>query len=176
MTQIINLFGGPGTGKSTTAAGLFNRMKVMGLNVELTTEYAKDMVWEGRDNVLSDQIYILAKQHRKLARLQGKVDWVIMDSPIILGLMYTPEDYYRNFEPLVMEMWNSYNNVSFLLERSFEYQPIGRLGDEANAKRIDSQLRGFLDSKEIHYHSIGINEFNEDVVAGILTLAKLTAK
>lgn len=174
--KVINLFGGPGTGKSTTAAGLFNRMKIMGLNVELTTEYAKDMVWEGRDNVLSDQLYILAKQHRKLHRLQGKVDWVIMDSPIVLGLMYRPEGYYEHFEPLVMEMWDSYDNISFLLERSFEYQPIGRLGDEANAKRLDSDIKTFLDTKEINYHAIGVNEFNEDVVANILSLAKLTAK
>lgn len=173
MTKIINLFGGPGTGKSTTAAGLFNRMKIMGYNVELTTEYAKDMVWEGRDNVLSDQVYILAKQNRKLARLAGKVDFVIMDSPIILGLMYTPEDYYKNFAPLVMEMWDSYDNLSFLLERSFEFQPIGRLGDEDNAKRIDHQLKNFLDAKSVDYHTIGIDEFNEDVVDSILNITKL---
>lgn len=172
--KVINLFGGPGTGKSTTAAGVFNRMKVMGYNVELTTEYAKDMVWEGRDNVLSDQLYILAKQHRKLHRLQGKVDWVIMDSPIVLGLMYKPEGYYENFEPLVMEMWDSYDNVNFLLERSFEYQPIGRIGDEANAIRLDTGLRMFLEDKQIIHHTIGINEFNEDAVGTILSLAKLT--
>lgn len=174
--RVINLFGGPGTGKSTTAAGLFNRMKIMGLNVELTTEYAKDMVWEGRDNVLSDQLYILAKQHRKLHRLKDKVDWVIMDSPIILGLMYKPEDYYQCFEPLVMEMWNSYDNVSFLLERSFDYQPIGRLGDEDNAKKLDHHIQSFLDRKAIDYHTVGINEFNEDVVSNILALTKLDAK
>ena len=171
--RVLNLFGGPGTGKSTTAAGVFNRMKIMGLNVELTTEYAKDMVWEGRDNVLNDQLYILAKQHRKLLRLKDKVDWVVMDSPIVLGLMYRPEGYYENFEPLVMEMWDSYDNMSFLLERSFEYQPIGRIGDESNARRLDCDVQRFLDSKAIDYHTIGINEFNEDAVGAILGFAKL---
>lgn len=174
--KVINLFGGPGTGKSTTAAGVFNRMKIMGLNVELTNEYAKDMVWEGRDNVLNDQLYILAKQHRKLLRLKDKVDWVVMDSPIILGLSYTSPDYFKSFEPLVMDLWNSYDNVNFLLERSFDYQPIGRIGDETNAKRLDNEVRSFLDSKGVVYHTIGIEQFNEDVVSTILSLAKLSAK
>jgi adenylate kinase family enzyme len=66
MMKVINLFGGPGSGKSTLAAGLFERMKIQGLSVELVTEYAKDMVWERRGNILDDQLYILAKQHRRL--------------------------------------------------------------------------------------------------------------
>ena len=44
--KVINLFGGPGCGKSTTAADLFARMKLRGLSVELVTEYAKDVVWD----------------------------------------------------------------------------------------------------------------------------------
>jgi hypothetical protein len=148
-------------------------MKVMGYNVELATEYAKDMVWEGRDNVLSDQLYILAKQNRKLVRLKDQVDWVIMDSPILLGLSYVPVDYYKNFEALVLEMWHGYDNLSVLIERSFEYQPIGRLGDVANAHRIDQDLKIFLDKNSIEYQTIGVDQFNEDVVDSILCLLGL---
>jgi hypothetical protein len=169
--KVINLFGGPGTGKSTTAAGIFNRMKVQGYNVELVTEYAKDMTWEGRDNVLADQLYILAKQHRRLERLQGKVDWAVVDSPFILGLIYAPENYFKHFEPLVMEMWDSYENINFMLERSFEYQPIGRLGTESAAKSIDTQLDAFLARHNITGQHIGIEEFNTDVVTKIVELA-----
>ncbi len=39
------MFGGPGTGKSTSAAGLFFKMKLAQMEVELVTEYAKDLVW-----------------------------------------------------------------------------------------------------------------------------------
>jgi ATP:corrinoid adenosyltransferase len=66
--KVINIFAGPCAGKSTTAAGLFYLMKVSGYNVELVTEYAKDMTWEGRHNILGDQLYILAKQNRRLER------------------------------------------------------------------------------------------------------------
>ena len=45
-TVVINLFGGPGCGKSTIAAELFAILKKQGYEVELVTEYAKDKVWE----------------------------------------------------------------------------------------------------------------------------------
>ena len=87
--KVLNIWGGPGIGKSTTAAGLFYEMKKLGLNVELVQEYAKDAVWEKRHNILDDQIYIFAKQQRRIARLaEHNIDWVITDSPIPLGLVY----------------------------------------------------------------------------------------
>lgn len=43
---VINLFGGPGSGKSTGAAYIFSQLKMKGINCELITEYAKDKTWE----------------------------------------------------------------------------------------------------------------------------------
>ena len=42
MAVVINLFGGPGCGKSTGAAYVFSKLKMLGVNAELTSEYAKD--------------------------------------------------------------------------------------------------------------------------------------
>lgn len=39
---LINLFGAPGTGKSTGAAYIFSQLKMKGINAELVTEFAKD--------------------------------------------------------------------------------------------------------------------------------------
>jgi pantothenate kinase len=41
-TTIINVYGGPGAGKSTSAAYLYYLLKVAGKNVELVREYVKD--------------------------------------------------------------------------------------------------------------------------------------
>lgn len=38
---VINLFGGPGAGKSTTRAGLFHLMKLHGMNCEEFLEWVK---------------------------------------------------------------------------------------------------------------------------------------
>lgn len=43
---VINLFGGPSTGKSTTAAEIFVYLKKKKINCEYITEYAKDKTWE----------------------------------------------------------------------------------------------------------------------------------
>lgn len=56
---IINLFGAPGAGKSTGAAYIFSKLKMLGVNAELVTEFAKDKVWENNTEVLSNQIMCL---------------------------------------------------------------------------------------------------------------------
>lgn len=45
-TIVVNLIGSPGTGKSTIASELFAKMKWEGFDVELVSEYAKELVWE----------------------------------------------------------------------------------------------------------------------------------
>lgn len=153
--KVINLFGGPNTGKSTTASGLFHLMKIYGYNVELVTEYAKDMTWENRHNILSDQLYVLAKQNRRLERLKGKVDYVVADSPLILGLNYTPENYYNHFESLVFDVWNSYDNINFYLKNNGDltYNEAGRNQDSKQAKKLDEKIYRFL-----QHHSVKFTE------------------
>lgn len=155
--KVINLWGGPGAGKSTTAAGLFYEMKKRRLEVELVTEYAKDMVWEGRYNILDDQIYIFAKQQRRIARLRDhSVEWVITDSPIALGLVYLRDGILsQNFHALVMEIFNSFDNHNFLLQRNFEYNPIGRNQKDVEEARVyDRKVTALLDSWSVPFQSI----------------------
>ena len=59
--KVINLWSGPGGGKSTTAAGLFNIMKHMRLDVELVTEVAKDRVYAKDFQTLGNQLLITAE-------------------------------------------------------------------------------------------------------------------
>lgn len=144
--KVINLFGGPGCGKSTTAAGLFHLMKLEDYNVELVTEYAKDMTWEERHNILQDQLYITAKQNRRLLRLQDKVEWIVTDSPLILGLNYMTPDYLGGtYKKLLLELNNSYNNINIRLIRTKSYNPIGRNQTELEAKEIDKNILQILE-------------------------------
>jgi nicotinamide riboside kinase len=155
--KVINIFGGPGAGKSTTAAGVFHAMKKQRLEVELVTEYAKDMTWEGRKNILNDQLYVLAKQNRRLHRLRGQVDYIISDSPLILGLIYAQPDYFDAFSPFLMEVFNSYDNINIMLSRDFEYNPNGRNQTADEASQIDADLEGLLQRNNVPYYMVTNN-------------------
>lgn len=142
--KVINLWGSPGSGKSTTAAGLFHKMKMADYNVELINEFAKDVVWEGRQYLLADQLYIAAKQNRKLERLRGKVDYCITDSPLLLCLAYKPENYYNLFDDFVKEVWDSYDNINFLIQRTHAYRNNGRYQSEDQTNQIERDIRDIL--------------------------------
>ena len=45
-TLVINLFSGPGVGKSTTAAMVFAKLKMNGVDCEMALEFAKEKVWD----------------------------------------------------------------------------------------------------------------------------------
>ena len=150
----INLFGGPGCGKSVTASRLFTQFKIDGKRVEYVSEVAKDMTWERRLHMLTEQDYIFAKQHNRIRRLVGQVEYAVCDSPIILGLMYMPDDFPKTFEPFIMEVFNSYNNINILLERNVPYDPNGRNQTPEEAVEIDHEMQLFLDTHNIEYTSI----------------------
>lgn len=152
--KVINFIAGPGAGKSTVAAGLFHVMKRAGDNVELVSEYAKDMTWEERGNILLDQMYILAKQNRRLKRLEGKVAYTITDSPLILGMIYAAPSYYQNFLPLVREVYDSYDNELFMIERTKAYKKVGRNQTKEEAIEIDKKIALALDRMGVKYRKI----------------------
>ena len=150
--KIINLFGAPGSGKSTTRAGLFYEMKRSNYNVEEVTEYAKDIVWEERSNLFKDQIYILGKQNRRLLRLEGKVDYVITDSPILLGINYMASTAYdKSLEQLIVDVFNSYDNYNFFLNRSHEYIQVGRNESEQESDILATKIKSVLVKYDIPY-------------------------
>ena len=156
--KVINLTGGPGSGKSTTAAGLFYKMKIKGYSVELVTEYSKDKTYEGHFNHLEDQLYIFGKQHRRLARLVGHVDYAITDSPLYLSIIYN-KSYGSTFDKFVLECYNSYDNINIFIERAKPYVNIGRSQTENEARDIDKNIKALLTSTLLPY----------DVVKGDVT-------
>ena len=77
MLTSINIFGGPGSGKSTTAASIFAELKRQHKNVELSVEYAKGRVYEEHFSIFEDQVFIFAQQLRQYHRCEGKVDYMV---------------------------------------------------------------------------------------------------
>lgn len=151
-TKIIQILGGAGIGKSCYAGELFVLMKKKLYDVELALEYAKDLVYENRLTTLQNQIYVFGKQLHRVQRLIGKVEYIITDSPIILSSIYG-EGYPECFHQLVRHTHDSFDNVTILLNRGFDYNPNGRLQTLEEAILIDEKIKKYLECNNInHYH------------------------
>jgi len=141
MSYVINLVGGPGSGKSTTAAGLFFLMKIRGLRCELVTEYAKELSYDKNWSDLKRQLHVLAEQERRQRRLVDVVDFIVTDSPLITGIAYVsdPRDHYA-VEQSARSLFASYKNINFAIDRVKPYADYGRNQTEDEAKAIDRLL------------------------------------
>jgi nicotinamide riboside kinase len=152
-TLIVNLFGGPGTGKSTMAASVFAELKWRGINCELATEYAKEKVWEESFAIFENQVYILGKQMQRIVRVLGKVDVVITDSPVILVILYNKK-LGKTFDELILQIFNSYNNMNYFLMRKKKYLKKGRTQTLEEALELDAQTRDLLDRNNVGYSTV----------------------
>ena len=158
---IVNLFSGPGAGKSTTAAGLFYQLKIKGINCELVTEYAKHVTWRENYNTLKNQIYVFAKQHDKMFHLKDKVDVIITDSPIVLSLSYCDFNVVSpSLENLILDEFNRDENINlnYFINRVNPYSNKGRSQNEEQAKEKDREILGLLDKTNIPYCFIDGND------------------
>jgi hypothetical protein len=146
--KVINLFGGPGAGKSTTAAGVFWLLKNRGLRVELVTEYAKALAWAKRGEELSDQFYVYSKQHHRQHVLKGQVDFCVTDSPLLLPLLYNQTEP-PSFRQYVIDNWYRYDNINFFIQRVKPYVALGRWQNEQEADLLGYQTLSMLYSLDI---------------------------
>lgn len=172
--KVINLFGGPGCGKSTLAASLFHRMKTKGINCELVTEFAKDLTWEGSPARLC-QPYVFGVQYLRLERLIGKVDYAITDSPLLLANYYgrhLPSD----FRACVRTLFDEFDNFNCLLSwpSHRKYNPIGRNQTEAEAALIHGEIWEMLDLQCVPFTAFSPGQTGLEQILDALHLADAT--
>ena len=147
---------------STGAAYIFAKLKMAGIDCELVTEYAKDRVWQGDQFVLQHcQLYVTGKQCLKVARLLGKVDVIVTDSPIAIGAMYTDEKPYQD---VCLYEAKKYKNTFNIFVRRKDYNPNGRNQTEEEARNIDQRILDFLNDNGIEYTRVDGNVAGYDQV------------
>lgn len=171
-TLIVNLYAGPGAGKSTGAAYIFAKLKMAGIDCEYVSEYAKDRVWQDdMFPLMYCQMYVTGKQSLKIARLIGKVDVIVTDSPIALGAMYTDEQPYKDACIYESKKYAQYTRtLNVFVKRHKVYNPNGRNQTEEQALAIDEQIRQMLKENCIDYTDVdGTEEGYNSIVDAIKT-------
>lgn len=163
MTTVINLYGGPGIGKSTLAAKLYAEMAVQKYNVELVREYVKDWAWAGRKIGKYDQMYFLVQQFKREAILYNKVDYIITDSPFTLAAFYAEHYLGQSFltnSALAMRKLAEEDGIifkDFVVIRSTTYEATGRYETEDQAKELDQKIELYLANNNIKYSLLNNN-------------------
>lgn len=152
-TLIVNLYGGPGVGKSTGAAYIFAKMKMAGVDAEYVTEAAKDKVWEGNKEAFKCQFYLSGKQAFRISRCFGKVDVIVTDSPIMLGKIYADRAGRKALGIACADEAVRYldHSVNIVLARVKEFNQNGRNENAHEACVIDDDVRAMLREYHMDY-------------------------
>ena len=170
MSLVVNFIAAPSAGKSSLMADVFAKLKWKNVDVEMVTEYAKDLVWEERTQTFKNEIYIFAKQHHRLFRLNNKVDIIITDRPLILSCYYNQAaNGSSTLNTLALEEFNKFDNLNFFVKRVKPYNPNGRNQTENESDAIAVSLRVMLNEYKINYTEItGEPNSADTVVSKIL--------
>lgn len=151
-TIVVNLFGESSAGKSTAAMDITARLKRNGINAEYVSEFAKDKVYESNTEVFKHQEYIFGKQSFKMGRVKDKVQVIVVDSPLILCIIYNKDSILgEDFNKTVLNMFNSYYNKNYLLVRKHAYENEGRFQNEQESLEVRKQIIDKLNKLNIKY-------------------------
>ena len=167
MSKLINLFGGPGIGKSGIAAGITYKMKKKHIKVNNPYEFPKRLAWDNNIPAISDQLYVFANQHRGIAECYGKVDYIVIDSPILFSTIYhryytngyPAEMYGKVFHDMVIDLHRRYSSINILLERGTTiHNDDERFQNYKQSVEIDTLCKNVLDETRTPYHTVKVGD------------------
>jgi nicotinamide riboside kinase len=140
-TIVINLIGGPCSGKSTIAAELFARLKKMGVKTELVSEYIKDRIYEENKTMPNNQIAIFGMEHYNISNKLGKVEVIVHDGSFINNILYKKEDN-QEFDNLIVSEYHKFNNLDFFIKRgNIEFEDYGRIHNYEQSLELDEKIK-----------------------------------
>jgi hypothetical protein len=180
MSKLINLFGGPGIGKSGIAAGITYKLKKNHISCDQPYEFPKLLAWDNNHSAIQDQLYVLANQHRGIVKSYGKVDYIVLDSPILLSLTY--RNYYKgteypsslygeSFDKMVLDTFNQYDNINIVLDRADGvHNNDERYQNLEESKELDGVIENSLIENNIPFHKIKVDD---DTVDNIIELINI---
>jgi adenylate kinase family enzyme len=150
---IVNLFGGPGAGKTTVAYYLAYRFKQAGFRAELVGEAARELIYDRNPGItavqlLDNQLLISGLQYERFKRLERHgIEVAIADSPLSMGLAYAahlPE--YRGLCDTVYRIERGLPKpINVFINRTpGVYDKESRAQDEKQAMALDANIRELL--------------------------------
>lgn len=187
QSVVVNVYGGPGAGKTTLAHDLVSGLSKAGVLTEYVAEYPKELVWKGRRDLLdgstSNQRRVTGEQWRRIEMLLGKVEAIVTDSPVALGLVYADQDdpEYDAFAKETVSKVSSCSNFNVFVLRRDDYDQRGRMHDEDESIRLDREILDMLadelwarchNGEPLHIDSTYEHRTNENNFSEVLEAVK----
>lgn len=180
MAVLVNIFGGPGVGKTTIAAEVFIELSKWGKTVHLMQEKSKVDAWLKKPPTLEDQVRYLAETYDEQAKLlrNGRPEVILSDSPVALvgiytdlngGLMGNATHLAKSI--MTIALGDHSKELPFLLERMGEYVEDGRFQSEVDAKRLDRDIAFAVYWHYATYYKITVRNAVDTIVK--MTLEEL---
>lgn len=108
---------------------------------------------------------MFGEQFYKMSRCRDKVEVLVTDSPLPLSILYNKSTVLgKEFNDTVMNCFNSFNNVSYLLLRDKPYNQKGRLQTEEEANALQSPLYALLNDYNVQYMALKGNVDNYEMI------------
>lgn len=177
MIRRINLFGRPGSGKSTAAAALYSMFKSDGYNIELINEYVKAWAYMGRQIKSFDQVYIFGQQmHAEDTLLASGVEYIITDSPLLIQYCYSSvaqNEIANELYNISLKFDKIFPPLNILLKTGFDhsqYSGCGRYHDLDASLYVGDVMQQVLSQTYDDYiivHNVKYDELYRQIKARI---------
>ena len=149
-TIVVGLSGSPGSGKSTGAAYIFSKLKMLGIDAELVTEFAKDCVWDEAKQPFNNSAYMFGNQYYRISRCLGKVDVIVTDSPLPLAIVYNTDTRLGEaFFNAIIDVWKSFDTLNYFIKRVKPYNANGRNQAEEESDTLSKDILSLYDTNGI---------------------------
>ena len=161
---VINLFGGPGVGKTATALSLTGLLRKKGISCDYASEGVKDHVYESNLVALDCQPAIAGEQIKRLHRLDKQVKIIITDSPILINTLHPGFGVTELYKSWLVEIHNMFNNFNIVLQVDREkqsYEQKGRTESKERATEMDKENIDMLNSYNVPFETVEVNELTE---------------
>jgi len=152
MSLIVNIYGGPCSGKSTRISYIAAILKLNGISCEICPEFAKEEIYRGMPENLKDQRYIFGNQQHILSKLAKMYDVIIVDGTLLNCVLYSPNET-KQFHDVIYEEYKKYENKNYFIKRNKEldFQQVGRVHNLEESLKKDKEIIDILESLNEDY-------------------------